>query len=1045
MKKRILAFLMCLCLCVGLLPGAALAADTYTVTPQFSYPDGVTSGGAIRVLNADGSTTDYTDGEVVTMTVGETCRFVVLPLADGTEGSISGMSGDRPGEETIDGVTYTTLTGQTTVDIRYGSDSGPGDDGPGSGDNGDSGDSGEAGTYTVGFSSVAEEDGVYIFSGCLMDCSFRIEFETDSGEGGSGEPGSGEGDDTVGPPDPPAEDWTVDFELVYDGTEPITTGGGINVYNEDGSVRETVTASGSITVPGGTKFLCLPLEVDGLAAAIEGQNGTEGGLYARYESGTVTVVYTVDDGTGDSGDSGSGSGDSSSFYIETKDMAADGSTVGATSAVLTAIYSAPSSDTSSDYYRIKLVFGTDKENMGTYHRYVGGEPGGEAYLEEYSLEIKGLLPDTTYYYQAYMVYRVGTDEAEQTIYGEIKSFTTDTAAIPCYEISPIDWSADVQEVSCSVTDTTDAAGEDLEKLVFTTGDEERGSYLLSFTVDRDGTYHFDSTYNGVIGTGGWQDIVMVRLYTRSADGGLVTENGGKIDGEICWFALNGNEGNEDHTEQYVDLKEGVEYYLLLDTDGETVDISVSYANWMASDAEFSLDVTVAYHTGDSRPACMRAMAVYSVSEYYNNGYGLYGTYALRSEYEETGKMSYVMGQLMMGMSSAQTDALMEGWMNYCIPGLEYVYELSIVDNTTGEVLAATGVQSFTADMPDMYSLQPGENYNTQGSWKFGQEGYMYKFRTGTAGYYHIGVNNADSVVEFYNAQGELLKRSTSGSFWSSASCELEADTLYYIYISCRTEIKPIVTVSQPNGSVAADESVVAVDATGADTARATLEDVLNQLTKDGSGNPTELPGYVETDEAGEAALRAAIETGEALTAEVTGTELTEEDVDASAAEAMEKEAQTAADAENAEALLYLDLSVLLTQADEEIAKLTETEEEITFRIPISDELAQAIAGREVYVIRYHEGEAETLKAELSPEGDYICFSSDRFSTYGLFAAVEEDDIPKTVDLIALMKHIVGVKLLENPQDYDYNNDGVVDILDVIRAVRYLAGEDVELN
>ena len=104
----------------------------FTVTPTFNYPDGVTSGGAIRVLNADGSTTDYTDGEVVSMAAGETCRFIVLPLEDGTEGFWESMSGAMPGEETIDGVTYTTIAGQdTTVEITYGIPGTGGDDGPG--------------------------------------------------------------------------------------------------------------------------------------------------------------------------------------------------------------------------------------------------------------------------------------------------------------------------------------------------------------------------------------------------------------------------------------------------------------------------------------------------------------------------------------------------------------------------------------------------------------------------------------------------------------------------------------------------------------------------------------------------------------------------------------------------------------------------------------------------------------------------------------------------------------------------------------------------
>lgn len=56
-----------------------------------------------------------------------------------------------------------------------------------------------------------------------------------------------------------------------------------------------------------------------------------------------------------------------------------------------------------------------------------------------------------------------------------------------------------------------------------------------------------------------------------------------------------------------------------------------------------------------------------------------------------------------------------------------------------------------------------------------------------------------------------------------------------------------------------------------------------------------------------------------------------------------------------------------------------------------------------------------------------------------------DGIPDAVELTVLMKHIVGEEELASVLAYDYNGDGVVDILDVIRAVRYLSGEEVELN
>ena len=1079
MKKRILSLLLCLCLCAGLFPGAALASgepaeetpaveedvadisameeipaaeepvpvdgdsESYTVTMVVVYPEdyeGERTGG-LRVYdqtaeNAPGVATQdfsvYTDyvNEMttpVTRGEGETFWYSTLPV-DGLTASTDLSSGGF----STSGYEYTAYRGEAgmdyTITVTYG----------------ESSSSGEMGgptaasksffvTLDITYPEGYEDDGYVVYQvdkdddfaalderykdGDTIEISAgewalfgyeEINGETAAWQGSTmqdglyglaneprdegetvtlalvyGEDAGSDGPSGGSTPEISGEDYEVSLSIEYNAEYTGEKSGGITLYNEEGTASAVYTENAVIQMEGGVECRFIPIAVDGLYAFVTGAEKS-GDYYVIGSSGEVVIQY-----------------DDSPFYIETKDMAADGSTVGSTSAVLTAIYSAPS-DTSATYYRMELVFGVDKSNMTTYGRYVGGHPGGEAYLEEYSQEIKGLLPNTTYYYQAYMVYREGTDDPERTIYGEIKTFTTDMETIPCYEVAPINWTADVQEIPCSVTDSADATNTDLGKLVFTAGDKDRGSYLLSFTVDKTGTYHFDATYNGVIESEsrmGVPNILMVRLYTKDDAGGLVTDAGGGIDKEICYFFLNGNGGNEEHTEKYVDLEAGVEYYLLLDTDGETVDISVSYANWVESDAQFDLNVTVAYEKNDSRPACMRALAVYSVSEYYGNGYTLRGTYGLSSVYEENGTMPYTMSQLMGGLTSEQTDALMRGWMNYCIPGLEYVYELYIVDDRTGAVLATSGVQSFTANMPDMYSLQLGENINTYEDWKFGHEGYMYKLQTGVAGYYHIGVNDNDSVVEFYNAQGELLKRSTSGSFWSSVSCELEGDTLYYVYISCNTEIKPIVTVSQPNGAVATDDSVVTADDESADTARETLEDVLDQLTKDGSGNAAELPDYVEADATGETALRTAIETGETLTAEITGETVDENDVDAETAAGMEEAVLEASGSESAEAVVYLELAVILKDGETELARVTETTEEITFAIPLTDELRAQIDGKTVYVVREHEGVTETLETVVSEEDGYIYFSSSLFSTFALFTAgellngfVEEDGV-----------------------------------------------------
>lgn len=93
---------------------------------------------------------------------------------------------------------------------------------------------------------------------------------------------------------------------------------------------------------------------------------------------------------------------------------------------------------------------------------------------------------------------------------------------------------------------------------------------------------------------------------------------------------------------------------------------------------------------------------------------------------------------------------------------------------------------------------------------------------------------------------------------------------------------------------------------------------------------------------------------------------------------------------------------------------------------------------------------------IEHHGDYVYDEGGIYESGGiydvdadvtLYAMWRRDDQPKygAVDLVALMKYIVGVEVDEELIIIDPNGDDVTDVLDVIRLVRYLAGEDVELN
>ena len=80
---------------------------------------------------------------------------------------------------------------------------------------------------------------------------------------------------------------------------------------------------------------------------------------------------------------------------------------------------------------------------------------------------------------------------------------------------------------------------------------------------------------------------------------------------------------------------------------------------------------------------------------------------------------------------------------------------------------------------------------------------------------------------------------------------------------------------------------------------------------------------------------------------------------------------------------YYDINLLLKAGNNEdpIAKIVETKEPITVSIPLTE--ASKTAGATYKVIRVHDGVAEELECEISEDGNYLIFKTDRFSTYAL--------------------------------------------------------------
>lgn len=101
----------------------------------------------------------------------------------------------------------------------------------------------------------------------------------------------------------PEADYTVDFEIAYDGFEPgMGFGGGIVVFDENGDYVATYTENQSITVPGGTALLFQEIPILGAYSSPEGKQGEYGRMGIRWEAGEMTLAYTFFGGEGPGGE-----------------------------------------------------------------------------------------------------------------------------------------------------------------------------------------------------------------------------------------------------------------------------------------------------------------------------------------------------------------------------------------------------------------------------------------------------------------------------------------------------------------------------------------------------------------------------------------------------------------------------------------------------------------------------------------------------------------------------------------------------------------------
>lgn len=123
-----------------------------------------------------------------------------------------------------------------------------------------------------------------------------------------------------------------------------------------------------------------------------------------------------------------------------------------------------------------------------------------------------------------------------------------------------------------------------------------------------------------------------------------------------------------------------------------------------------------------------------------------------------------------------------------------------------------------------------------------------------------------------------------------------------------------------------------------------------------------------------------LEAGKQITTEIKAEVLDEKDIDADDVKEIKDKL-----GEVGKVAQFLDLSVMIKSvaadgAEKELGTLNVLSEKITFTIMVPEELVKD--GREFYVIRVHDGEAEKLELTKNADGTYS-FETDRFSSYAL--------------------------------------------------------------
>ncbi len=122
-------------------------------------------------------------------------------------------------------------------------------------------------------------------------------------------------------------------------------------------------------------------------------------------------------------------------------------------------------------------------------------------------------------------------------------------------------------------------------------------------------------------------------------------------------------------------------------------------------------------------------------------------------------------------------------------------------------------------------------------------------------------------------------------------------------------------------------------------------------------------------------IREALDEGQVISTEVQVTPVKETEVNTQDKKVLEGHID-----ENVNIAQYLDINILVKADDQVIGEINQLNKEITFTVAIPEDLMKE--GRTFYIIRVHDGKAETLETVENEDGT-LTFKTDKFSTYAL--------------------------------------------------------------